>query len=70
MAMGGGHVPLSESMAVLGIPSLSKRALMSTEKCIVVGSSQGINETSWGGRKGDCYVSPRDTTIKVYQPLQ
>ena len=34
MATEGGHAPLSESMAVLGVPSLSKKAFMSTEKRI------------------------------------
>ena len=34
MATGGGHAPLKESMAVLGIPSLSKMSFMSIEKRI------------------------------------
>ena len=34
MATGEGHVPLTESMVVLGIPSLSKKAFMSTKKRI------------------------------------
>ena len=34
MATGGGNAPLKESMAVLGIPSLSKKSFMSIEKRI------------------------------------
>ena len=34
MATGGGHAPLTESMAVLGIPSLTKKSFMSIEKRI------------------------------------
>ena len=34
MATGGGHTPLKESMAVLGIPSMSKKLFMSIEKRI------------------------------------
>ena len=34
MVTGGGHVPLTESMAVLGIPSLTKKAFMTIEKRI------------------------------------
>ena len=30
----GGHAPLNESMATLGIPSLMKRSFMAIEKCI------------------------------------
>ena len=33
-ATGGGHVPLTEPMAVLGIPSLMKKAFMAIEKRI------------------------------------
>ena len=44
---------------LLGV-CLSKKAFMSTEKrirqCMVVGSSQGINETIWGGREGHCHL--------------
>ena len=32
MATGGGHAPLTESMAILGIPSLTKKSFMSIEK--------------------------------------
>jgi len=34
MATGGGHAPLAESMAVLGVPSLSKKSFMAIEKRI------------------------------------
>ena len=34
MATGGGHAPLTESMAILGIPSLTKKSFMSIEKRI------------------------------------
>ena len=34
MATGGGHAPLTESMAVLGIPSLAKKSFIAIEKCI------------------------------------
>ena len=34
MATGGGHAPLTESMAVLGVPSLTKKAFISIEKRI------------------------------------
>ena len=34
MVTGGGHAPLTESMAVLGIPSLTKKAFMTIEKRI------------------------------------
>ena len=34
MVTGGGHAPLTESMAVLGVPSLTKKAFMTIEKRI------------------------------------
>ena len=34
MATGGGHAPLTESMAILGIPSLTKKTFMAIEKRI------------------------------------
>ena len=34
MVTGGGHAPLTESMAVLGVPSLTKKAFMTIEKQI------------------------------------
>jgi len=34
MATRGGHAPLTESMAVLGVPSLSKKSFMAIEKRI------------------------------------
>lgn len=34
MTTGGGHTPLTESMAVHGIPSLTKKSFMSIEKQI------------------------------------
>lgn len=34
MATGGGHAPLTETMSVLGIPSMTKKSFMSTEKAI------------------------------------
>ena len=34
MATGGGHVPLTESMSVMGIPALTKRSFMAIEKRI------------------------------------
>ena len=34
MATGGGHAPLTESMAILGIPSLTKKSFMSIKKRI------------------------------------
>ena len=34
MVTGGGHAPLTESMAVLGIPSLTNKSFMSIEKWI------------------------------------
>ena len=34
MATGGGHTPLAESMAILGIPSLTKKSFMAIEKRI------------------------------------
>ena len=47
-------------------PHCSHSCLLNKE---LDGSSQGINETSWGGRDGHGYVSPKDISTKVYQPL-
>ena len=34
MSTGGGHAPLTETMAVLGVPVMTKRAFMATERAI------------------------------------
>ena len=37
MATGGGHTPLTESMAVMGIPAMTKKSFIAIEKESVIG---------------------------------
>ena len=54
MATGGGHTPSAEAMTVLGVPVMSKKSFLATEKeigCKWWTSFRGDHEGSYRGRE-------------------